>query len=351
VHQFSPGLWTNYDHAAYSSTLIPSRKDYPQLLGTQIVHGKVMGESATVRNLIHPSSKPLPFAQLCTLGTLRDWLHRLSLCIFLPAPRNYTQPTRECTPLTSNTLFRLLERLLVVGYPKHWLSRIFEPYLSSGTLSSVYWPPSQSPLPFSYTTNRDSKPHAVDVSIFQSELRVLASWWQRALALPMLCKELPPFNSIRQCVLTVRMSDTTEESKGDALNNLGFDYGHFVEKSLMLLVSSSRISSEVVDKPSFAIMRTRLPMLGEPLLRNYLNSMLRRTGRYQTERPGDHLQVVTTITFESSNRQVGFWMDEITLKKWQTQGWVAQLARCDSWLLLSELTPVTNAVIKASFDK
>ncbi|CEP03319.1 DUF4470 domain-containing protein [Plasmodiophora brassicae] len=191
------GIFKDYDECVHSATSILSIRDCERYVGMTLKCGSLWRFDPRWG---HAIGKPLPYDlnDLATQDELFEWVVRVILMIGVPPKRDPRNPVRENYPLNMSYLFRMFERLIAIGYPRHWLAAIMTRLLENRVVASAR-PPARSPNPCPSPGSKP-KPSRVALDCFLTELRVLAALWQPVLRLAVK-QQLPALADIHRYVM------------------------------------------------------------------------------------------------------------------------------------------------------
>ncbi|KAI9353816.1 hypothetical protein BDR26DRAFT_1002677 [Obelidium mucronatum] len=195
---FNTGIWKNYDHYVFSSTLLNDASETLHLLGAKVIRGGLWGDDPC-----WTFATPTLATDINSREQLIQWLHRLVLAISYPAPRDVRQAFFENSPLTLNTFLLAIETVSK-HVPLHWISGFLQELMFSTK-------PIVAPISVpEFSPNKvvpNLKPRVLHVAPFRQELQALVSLWSISssstcfsrLPLPQLpkdvvCVQTPPMD-------------------------------------------------------------------------------------------------------------------------------------------------------------
>ncbi|CEO97084.1 unnamed protein product (mitochondrion) [Plasmodiophora brassicae] len=307
-------MFHEYGEYACSATAIPSLRDCERYLGVALQSGSLMGFDPRWG---HAGGKPLLPYDLDDLATQEDlfeWIVRLVLMIAVPPKRDSGMAVREHYPLNLSYVFRTFERLIAIGYPRHWIASNLTRLLENRVVTDTQ--------PLSCSTNRkNGKPARIAMDCFQMELRALAALWQPVLRLAVK-HPLPALADIRRFVLRdVQYIDSPKRSGGCPTASI---MGVLFEPPS----SSQRSSSSIASRRMFVV---------EPIARELLTSASSR------------VHVVSALQFDSDANEFAVWLSRDDLAEMKAHRYTVRLFQTDCWTAVSSPQPVADMVESAPF--
>ncbi|CEO97085.1 hypothetical protein PBRA_005689 [Plasmodiophora brassicae] len=305
------GLFRDYGECVYSAAAIPSIQDCERYIGMKLQSGSLWKFDPRWG---HVGKSPLPYdvGDLASQDELFEWVVRLVLMIAVPPERDARTPMRENYPMNLSYVFRTFERLIAIGYPRHWIATILTRLLEN-RFSAMAQPPLQSPNPYRAS---NAKPARVVLDCFLKELRALATLWQPVLRLA-VNYPLPELANIHRYVLRdIEYIDCPEASGGCPTSPV---MGVLFEPP-----SSSKRSSSV---PSFLRMFT-----GEPVDRDLVTSTSSRVHAF------------TVVHFDSALKELAVWLSRDDFAEMKVNRYTVRLFQADGWTAVSSPQPVSDMV-------
>ncbi|KAI9003732.1 hypothetical protein BC832DRAFT_559805 [Gaertneriomyces semiglobifer] len=285
------GFYTDYAEAAHSTTLIPLLDQYPSHLGCKHVVGGLWDQhvafSATTQE-----------PELASTNTLIPWLHRVLLCILSPPDIDPSAAMRENFPLNVHAWFRLLERLVHLGFPKHVVAHIVATVTSSGKLRTTADFPFDSPLGIEHSLMPENE--LITLAPFVDDLKAAAALWFDALEIPRVEASMPSAIDIGCYTFpypTAVNADT-----------FTLEGNHYVNVLAILFLHPS-ISDTV--SPNEENVR-QLLVDDEPEWRG-------------------KVKLVTTCQCLYKESRFKFWMEKRVVDSMKEEGWIIWMVRCDSY--------------------
>eukprot|EP00026_Physarum_polycephalum_P002110 Phypoly_transcript_02114.p1 GENE.Phypoly_transcript_02114~~Phypoly_transcript_02114.p1 ORF type:complete len:881 (+),score=99.61 Phypoly_transcript_02114:86-2644(+) len=132
----------NVDHWTKTYTLLPNVDVHPKYLGLRYISGTII--DYMLWNVV---TRPLPSSMWLKQAELMEWLYAVFLLIVLPPQtepmESLPRGSRVEHPLNLLGFIRLLKRLEILGYPRHWLGGVLDALLS-GQIKTTSCPPPKS---------------------------------------------------------------------------------------------------------------------------------------------------------------------------------------------------------------
>ena len=256
--------------------------------------------------------EPLPPAGRASQAELRAWLLRMLLRVLLPTWRTAIG-NEEYVPLSLHAWFRAAERLLALGFPRHWVARAVADALArtarAGPGPAV---PDGSPLPVAYSAARSAGGPPLDLSPFRMDL--VAAVALGAPAAGLVCAA-----AVRAFTLRVQMPGGRRGAGSAALN---FGCGRGTAAALGLLLSAEPRQDCFCPAPGCAPLRD--------LLRGAGRGWVGGAGAL-----GGQVQLVSCLELLPGRRRVRVRLEAAVVARLAAAGWVAAVIRTDSWLQVS----------------
>jgi hypothetical protein len=265
----------------------------------------------------------LQSTKLMTRSGLGRWLLAIFFKIALPMHRPVgAQRVDEVdAPLNLTAFFRILRMLHAHKYPSHWLAETLVAILENKVRTDVR-PPRSFPLDPEDTAK--TYPNArMDLAPFMLEMRTLTAIWSDELpfGIPSIVP-MPPLSRLRQ--YTIRIP------------NIISSYGPIQLPIFSLLFCPFQSFQEVV----FGIFRYDKVYKWD--VRKCLLSDEKRDVHSYATRLRKTCAVVTTWTWDPSQEEPSFWMDEEVTCQMQDV-WYVSVLRTDSWVCVAQQQPLTKA--------
>lgn len=258
----------------------------------------------------------MTYKELLPRAAFEKWMHGHLLKICLPYPRPIFSSSPVYAPLNLTTLIRLMISMFEVGYPAHWLLRVFS-QICSGTLTTTARPP----------TERVTNPAAADAKHHPKEISV-GPWVDEFTTLLSIWRALIPFGV---------------DSLGGAL------------------VPLTGINQYSIDFPPFRTEHERLPHfillfwnteIGYTLkppgsIRYVLSGAYDGTSTHALSRAllDKAIVCVTAFQYLAGSRTAVFSMRADKMEKMKTGKWRAFIWRTDAWEAVTDGVDVSAEVV------
>ncbi|KAH8894481.1 hypothetical protein GQ53DRAFT_839555 [Thozetella sp. PMI_491] len=250
----------------------------------------------------------MSFQQLLSKSDFEKWIYSHLLKICLPYPRPIFSGQPVYAPLNLTALIYLAIGMFDVGYPAHWLIRIFS-CICTGVIVTNARPPTKR---VSSPADVDAKHPAKEFNVqpWVAEFTTLLSIWRRLLpfGLDSLGDALVPLETIKEYSITFPPFPAEHER-----------LPHF-----MLL---------------FCNYEALHPIQTSDSIRSLLLEGRRRDNRASARDIREkEIVCVTAFTYTTASRKAVLWMRADAMEKMIAEKWKAFIWRTDAW------TPITKSV-------
>jgi hypothetical protein len=161
------GIWKDYEHYVYSTSLIKSLKECSSLLNFTTIAGDLWGSDpiwAHASNQFKPS--------LSSRQEVLDWLSRVLLNYAYPCKRDPRAAMRETQAPSLVVFFKAIQYLVALGFPKHWFQAYLESILENKFVTSET-APSISPNAYVAKSKSNKKLCHIDLSPILLEIQMI----------------------------------------------------------------------------------------------------------------------------------------------------------------------------------
>ncbi|KAI0144631.1 hypothetical protein GGR57DRAFT_322856 [Xylariaceae sp. FL1272] len=263
----------------------------------------------------------MPLAQRMSRGTLFRWLysHLLKLC--LPYPRPKADRQLVYAPLNLTAFPRLLDLVIELGYPTHWVSSMICAMASGEVTTTARAPRKYVLTPAAIDRVHESR--TMSVQPWADEFATLAAMWRSAWpsgTLVLVDDILPVHEHIGQ--YTIQFPNFAA---------LDLNYPHFA-----LVFWNQR----KYGKPPGDL---------RPILLDDDKGDLTTSARAIR---ANGVKIVSTFAWVRETNTAGFWLRSDVVDKMAREGWYVYIWRIDVWGRLTEGMPVEGAVTwRESYDR
>ena len=332
-HGLGSKLWKNLVEYVHSSTLIPSEAHLLTMLGVDAVHGGLF--TKYVRWSVVPS---LNLTRTTTKPEMVLWLHRLFLFICQPPTRVQSKSEHvESCPLNLNSLFMVMQRLIELHVPFHWLVEFVE-HIISDSLTTRALPPTSSPIDVGqYQQAVSRKPQPCNVCPYSLEVLHLASLWFPKLRLKTPLP-LVPRSHFKQYAICLNTLSTHQKPTSFGCVGLVVQLSTLVPRSsegnIPFLDALSGVNSETTE------------------LKAMIQGYPQRKSRTVYAYPMHVFSVVDWIHFSSMERRekpvaVVFFLLPVETFEWLSRtGYSCYAIRTDTWKTISGSCPLSKAQLR-----
>lgn len=302
-----------------------------QLTQVRIRSGIPTNASRPMKDYIYnhwSTSSPHEFAKLLPRAAFEKWFNALFFRLALPfnidlsRVNNHTIRMVLSSSLNLSVLYRLIQHLVGIGYPSHWLSNALETLLDNDVQSNAR-PPRQSPVTVE-DVRRQHPTMKLSTAPFLHEMGTLAQLFQPLLPFELTSKNVPRLENIYKH--TFRIMGYLEDKPRD--NNLA-----------LLFVSSRRLDAFNIP--------TNLNFCQN--MRPFLDPTW---GEKDTEFQGKEFEdfrehgimLWTAFKFDLKSHEASVWMSENLVEMFTRDEWAVSLVRIDTWTLVARECRVSEAV-------
>lgn len=246
-------------------------------------------------------TKALPFNQIMKREQFETWIYGHFIKTCLPCPRPLYSDRPVYSPLNVTIIFRLLEHLIKVGYPTHWMSDIVAS-ICDGRITTRARPSRTIVMRLSELAEKHPKTE-MSVAAWQAEFTSLFPIWRRILPFGVIVPQgaVPSLQSIREHAVTFPMF------KAERML-----IPHFI------LVFWDTQNAHGPEPPQ---------NIWDMLLSDHVG-IIEGIGN-TTLKSGIH--IVTTFRFTTRTRTASFWMRDDVVQNMKSGAWRVYIWRTDVW--------------------
>ncbi len=294
-----------------------SIKECSSILNINFIQGGIFDSDPLWSNNLG-EFKPSMHARLDIL----NWLTRVVINYTFPMSRDPHNPMRECIKPNALALFKSIEFLISLGYPKHWFRMFMQDLLNNGIVTVETFP-SSSPnkhLPAIFDKN-------IDLTSILLELHILSSVYSPVLRLGILLSTKMTFKFyLQHNVFESQGLLTNMDMKTIRQYSIKVEFSPYADKMgnqfndvLGLLLE------EKCNERTFGF-------FGEASLRKEL-----------IEKPTKGKHLFSVFKFSSAKKLVLFMMCEKDFERMSKKDWHLSLIRTDSWASVTSPVKLSRA--------
>ncbi|EFA81570.1 hypothetical protein PPL_05561 [Heterostelium album PN500] len=312
------GMFQGFDEAVHSHTLA-NVDSIQKFLGVKCLNSNLWDDIKWT-HLRSPNEKA-DFEKLASRETLTLWLHKVLFNLFLPAPTPPNTPYTFNSPDNMCTLFSIFERLLIVGYPAHWITGFLEQILS-GTTTTLACLHDTRVVPVKCGVSSGS-PQKKYTYAFHMELRTLASLWLSQSLNTRIKIPLPAPTDIRKWQIEdFKFAD-------EFFGNVAFNPKVPVVSAIIYYG----------DLPEKYKLKDVVSSLQDPTDSKYRYNLL------DTINGPEMVQVITVLKWSDRKNRLNFWMSQTDIKVLVSKNCSILLWRNDVYRAMTAPHPIKNAFI------
>ncbi|EGG20040.1 hypothetical protein DFA_07156 [Cavenderia fasciculata] len=283
-------VWKSLNDVIHSYLLVPGENALPRYLGVKSVGEDDLWEGFRFSRI----EGPIPLDQLLGRDELIAWLSRLFVTIVTPsAVEPGTFPIHSPNNITM--FFKLLGRLLRIGYPTHWITGVVE-LLLSGSLTTVEPTRKNRMIPLSRVAPPLLK--MLSITPWLIEIRTQAALWMDKYQIRLLAGSIiPSVSDIKRYDISIR---GTRSYSGPPFSSV-------------IMMAIEYPSNQIFSPSNGADDNLRFQLL---------------------DATRNKTTIITTILFDG--KTVSFWMSETDYNNLLSQNVTIKLFRNDTWKPFTE---------------